>query len=162
MTSRKPSTAPSESPLLQELLLEVGVTYAVTLKYQLDDEEADHDPLHHFNFWRKERASRLDRFYVKGDLFTAVQWIEAIHLPTVRIIEKSDLSSLQVNLSTSTRNERSGTRSLVGALNELRGGLSSLLDKYDKATCPVTNWDNAVEDIQALNQNTGHQDLKQT
>ncbi|KAF1320354.1 Rxlr effector protein, partial [Globisporangium splendens] len=34
----------------------------------------------HFTYWRKNSASRLDRFYIAGNLDSAVQW-EAIELP---------------------------------------------------------------------------------
>ncbi|KAF1328964.1 D-3-phosphoglycerate dehydrogenase, partial [Globisporangium splendens] len=38
------------------------------------------EPTEHFTYWRKNSASRLDRFYIAGNLGSAVQW-EAIELP---------------------------------------------------------------------------------
>ncbi|EGZ13377.1 hypothetical protein PHYSODRAFT_510634, partial [Phytophthora sojae] len=50
------------------MLQGLELTDAVSLKYQLDEEDVDHDPLHHYSFWRKDGASRLDRFYLVADI----------------------------------------------------------------------------------------------
>ncbi|ETI57722.1 hypothetical protein F443_00006, partial [Phytophthora nicotianae P1569] len=42
----------------------------------MEAEETDRDPRHFYTFWRKEEASRLDRFYVKGEPLQLMQWVE--------------------------------------------------------------------------------------
>ncbi|KAF1336039.1 Rxlr effector protein, partial [Globisporangium splendens] len=68
-----------ESAELRRLVTEWNIYDAREL---VEDPEwpVQREPTEHFTFWRKNSASRLDRFYIAGNLGSAVQW-EAIELP---------------------------------------------------------------------------------
>ncbi|EGZ16870.1 hypothetical protein PHYSODRAFT_501298 [Phytophthora sojae] len=166
VTGRKPSTASCESPYLQEMLQGLELTDAVSLKYQLDEEDVDHDPLHHYSFWRKDGASRLDRFYVKGQPYAAVQWVEA--LPPAH---NSDHYEVRLEHSLGHRRHQRSHRPIQHPIvsgrpervrEALGQGLHKLLDAFDNGGNPVGQWDKLVADIQNLIRDTSRQDRKQT
>ncbi|KAF1332040.1 Rxlr effector protein, partial [Globisporangium splendens] len=68
-----------ESAELRRLVTEWNIYDAREL---VEDPEwpVQREPTEHFTYWRKNSASRLDRFYIAGNLGSAVQW-EAIELP---------------------------------------------------------------------------------
>ncbi|KAF1336801.1 hypothetical protein FI667_g2, partial [Globisporangium splendens] len=68
-----------ESAELRRLVTEWNIHDAREL---VEDPEwpVQREPTEHFTYWRKNSASRLDRFYIAGNLGSAVQW-EAIELP---------------------------------------------------------------------------------
>ncbi|KAF1318326.1 Rxlr effector protein, partial [Globisporangium splendens] len=68
-----------ESAELRRLVTEWSIYDAREL---VEDPEwpVQREPTEHFTYWRKNSASRLDRFYIAGNLGSAVQW-EAIELP---------------------------------------------------------------------------------
>ncbi|KAF1324800.1 Rxlr effector protein, partial [Globisporangium splendens] len=68
-----------ESAELRRLVTEWNIYDAQEL---VEDPEwpVQREPTEHFTYWRKNSASRLDRFYIAGNLGSAVQW-EAIELP---------------------------------------------------------------------------------
>ncbi|KAF1315018.1 Rxlr effector protein, partial [Globisporangium splendens] len=68
-----------ESAELRRLVTEWSIYDAREL---VEDPEwpVQREPTEHSTYWRKNSASRLDRFYIAGNLGSAVQW-EAIELP---------------------------------------------------------------------------------
>ncbi|KAF1314487.1 Rxlr effector protein, partial [Globisporangium splendens] len=68
-----------ESAELRRLVTEWSIYDAREL---VEDPEwpVQREPTEHFTYWRKNSASRLDRFCIAGNLGSAVQW-EAIELP---------------------------------------------------------------------------------
>ncbi|OWZ18255.1 hypothetical protein PHMEG_0007682 [Phytophthora megakarya] len=170
ITNRKPSTAPWESRELKTLIDNGDFSDAVDLKYYLqtdfDTEEEEMDPLNHFTFWCKEGASRLDRFYVKGEPFTYAQWLDVIE-PA----HDSDHHEIRFELkSNSLKPPRSKAPSHYpipsGKLQRIRKSIEDqlvpLLEKYEQSKNPVGEWDELVSTIQKLLNDVRKQDRTQT
>lgn len=77
VTNRRAAKGTTESPELSRVISSRYLTDAITLIHHIDDEEEEIDPLHHYSYWARDGASRLDRFYVKGEPYSQTQWVTA-------------------------------------------------------------------------------------
>ncbi|KAF4032893.1 hypothetical protein GN244_ATG15203 [Phytophthora infestans] len=140
------------------------MTDAVDLQFDLDGDDEVQDPLHHFTFWRKNSASRLDRFYVKGEPFHILQSMNVLD-PA----HDSDHQEVRINICTRKTERELRTGKLYpissGRPHRIREaierGLIPLLDDYERTADPVGKSDALIGDIQPLLKRTRIDDRKQ-
>ncbi|ETL78363.1 hypothetical protein L917_20821, partial [Phytophthora nicotianae] len=165
VVARRPSFAACESPELRQLMNRREFTDAIDLNHDLDDDREELNPLHHYTFWRKDGASRLDRFYVKGEAFNATQWVDVVD-PA----HDSDHQELRIVIKTKTDLNRIRTRIYYPIQSgrpqrvqaKIEEHLTILLDQFDEEGDLVNNWDNLVRNIQAMLVEVRQADRKQT
>ncbi|OWZ11785.1 hypothetical protein PHMEG_00015143 [Phytophthora megakarya] len=166
VVARKPSTAGCESIELKELVDIHELTDAVEMNRDLDMEEEDNDPLQHYTFWRKDGASRLDRFYVKGEPMLVTQWVDVLN-PA----HDSDHQEVRLELATGTPQSRihsmkpyypirSGRPQRIR--DKIEANLVPLLDRFESSDHPVAEWDKLVTEIQETLRVTRSRDIQQT
>ncbi|KAF4143028.1 hypothetical protein GN958_ATG03182, partial [Phytophthora infestans] len=108
ITKRIPSTAACESLPLKHLMNKYDMTDGVELHHDLEEEDEKIEALRYFTRWIKDGASRLDRFYVKGDAFQATQ--------AVQVTDAAHDSDHQ---------EKNGPKTIGALLQEIKGGNKS-------------------------------------
>ncbi|OWY96917.1 hypothetical protein PHMEG_00032693 [Phytophthora megakarya] len=169
ITNRRPSTAPCESSIPQEMMDRYDMTDAVELHHDLEDDEEERDPMQFYTRWSQDGASRIDRFYVKGKPFIATQ-----ALIVMDAAHDSDHQEVRLvlsqghKLSTSMASKvyypiRSGRPQRTRENREtIESGLLPMLESFDEQGRPVTHWDELVASIQQLLLRVKRADRNQT
>ncbi|KAE8983964.1 hypothetical protein PR001_g23309 [Phytophthora rubi] len=162
---RRKSTGPTESVMLERLKNRFDMTDAMNLVSHVEDEQDEHDPLNYYSYWKHDGASRLDRFYVTGEPYDQVQWVEA-----VEAAHDSDHREVRMELSSRGAGSNTEQSSVVYPIHTGRpqrvhdaiaAGIGKLMDTYETSKHPVKDWDGIITGLQRLLQDVKLADARQ-
>lgn len=150
---------------MQKILRKQDFTDAIVLSRHLAEED-ESDPINFFTYWSKEGASRLDRYYVKGDPYTHVQWVGE-NAPAWN----SDHQEVRLELSDERKKQKqSGTPQYYPITSGkpdrvhqgIAAGTSKLTETFEACENPTKYWDDVIMGLQRLLQQVTKDDQRQS